>query len=127
MVNKLRYRADGFTEHFLKGGDCTVAYNTDDVSTVWLVDSGSYIPFSLIITEFERMPLEEIEALQTKKKAIIKAETESNTKARLALMESIQTIADNSQGGVKSISNIRETRGRETKKKHIDFIGETNG
>jgi hypothetical protein len=127
VVNKLRYRADGFTEHFLKGGDCTVAYNTDDVSTVWLVDSGSYIPFSLIITEFEGMPLEEIEALQTKKKAIIKAETESNTKARLALMESIQVISDNSLSGVKSISNIRATRGRETKKKHIDFIGERNG
>lgn len=127
VVNKLRYRAEGYTEQFLKGGECLVAYNTDDASTVWLIDSGSYIPFSLIITEFEGMPLEEIEALQTKKKAIIKAETESNTKARLALMESIQVISDNSLSGVKSISNIRATRGRETKKKHIDFIGERNG
>ena len=127
IVNKLRYKAEGFTKHFLKGGECTVAYSTDDVSTVWLVDSGSYIPFSLIITEFEGMPLEEIEALQTKKKAIIKAETESNTKARLALMESIQVISDNSLSGVKSISNIRATRAKETKKKHLDFLEDNNG
>ena len=127
VVNKLRYKAEGYTEQFLKGGECIVAYNIDDASTVWLIDSGSYIPFSLILTEFEGMSIGEIEALQAKKKALIKAETESNTKARLALLESIQTIADNSQGSVKSISNIRETRVKETKKKHINYIGENNG
>lgn len=125
-VNKLRYKAEGFTEQFLKGGECIVAYSTDDVSTVWLVENGSFTPFSLILTEFEGMSLEEIEALQTKKKALIKAEAESNTKARIELMESIQTIASNSLEGVKSISNIRETRARETKKKHINYVGEGN-
>lgn len=127
IVNKLRYKAEGFTEHFLKGGECTVAYSTDDVSTVWLIDSGSFTPFSLVLSGLEGLSLEEIEALQTKKKAIIKAETESNTKARLALMESIQVISDNSLSGVKSISNIRATRAKETKKKHLDFLEDNNG
>ena len=126
VVNKLRYRADGFTEHFLKGGDCTVAYNTDDASTVWLIENGSYAPFRLVLSELDGLSLEEIEALQGRKKALVRAEIESNTVARLALMESIQVISDNSLSGVKSISNIRATRAKETKKKHIDYIGGTD-
>lgn len=127
VVNKLRYRADGFTEHFLKGGECAVAYSTDDVSTVWLIDSGSFTPFSLVLSELEGLSLEKTNALIEQKRAVVRAEIESNTVARIALMESIQVISDNSLSGVKSVSNIRATRTKETKKKHINYIGENNG
>ena len=30
VVNKMRYDADGFTEEYLNGGKCTVAFNPDD-------------------------------------------------------------------------------------------------
>ena len=127
VVNKLRYTAEGFTERYLQGGDCTVAYNTDNASTVWLIENGSYIPFRLILSDFEDMSLSEIEALTNRKKALMENEQESNLQARLALIESIETIAHSSKRGVRNISNIRSTRTRETKKKHRDYVEESNG
>ena len=127
VVNKLRYRAEGCTEQFLKGGECIVAYNTDDASTVWLIENGSYTPFSLVLSEFEGMSLESIEALQSKKKALVSAESDNNTKARLELIHSIGIIAEGTTKVTKSISNIRSTRAKEVKKKHIDFWEDDNG
>ena len=69
------------------------------------------------------MSLEEIEALQGRKKALVRAEEESNIEARIALIDSIEVIANNAQQRVKTISNIRATRATETKRKHIDFVG----
>jgi len=124
VVNKLRYRAEGFTEQFLKGGECIVAYNTDDVSTVWLVENGSFTPFSLLLSGLEGLSLEETNAYLSRNRAIVKAESENNIEARIALIESIEVIANNSRQGVKTISNIRTTRATETKRKHIDYIGD---
>ena len=124
VVNKLRYKAEGFTEQFLKGGECIVAYNTDDVSTVWLVENGSFTPFSLLLSGLEGLSLEETNAYLSRNRAIVKAESESNIEARIALIESIEVITNNAQQGVKSISNIRTTRATETKRKHIDYIGD---
>ena len=62
-VNQLRYARDGYTEAYLSGGSVTVAYNPDDVSCVWLLDKGSYIPFYLIETRFNGMSLEAVEAM----------------------------------------------------------------
>src|SRR5699024_1554478 len=39
-VNKLRYHCDGFTERYLNGSSVTVAYNPEDVSSVWLLEKG---------------------------------------------------------------------------------------
>jgi hypothetical protein len=126
IVNKLRYKADGFTERYLNGGECIVAYNSDDVSTVWLIENGSYAPFCLILSEFEGLSLEETNALVSQNKALVRAESINNIEARIALIESIEVIANNSQQGMKSISNIRATRTAETKRKHIDYIGGAN-
>jgi hypothetical protein len=94
VVNKVRYKAEGFTERYLQGGDCVVAYDPKDASAIWLVEKGSYTPFTIILSEFEGMSLGEIDALQSKKKALVRGEEENNTKARLALMESIEAIAN---------------------------------
>lgn len=94
IVNKVRYKADGFTERYLKGGDCVVAYDPKDASTIWLVEKGSYTPFTIILSEFEGMSLEEIDTMQVEKKALVKDAEENNTKARIALMESIEAIAN---------------------------------
>lgn len=47
-VNRIRYKNMNYTEKYLSGGDVSVAYNPDDVSCVWLMENGSYIPFELI-------------------------------------------------------------------------------
>lgn len=94
IVNKVRYKAGGFTERYLKGGDCVVAYDPKDASTIWLVEKGSYTPFTIILSEFEGMSLGEIDTMQVEKKALVKDAEENNTKARIALMESIEAIAN---------------------------------
>ena len=127
VVNKLRYTAKGFTERYLQGGDCTIAYNADNASTVWLVENGSYTPFRLILSDFEDMSLEGIEVITSRKKVLTEREQECNLQARLALIKGIETIAHGSRKGVKSINNIRSTRTRETKKKHRDYVEETDG
>ncbi len=53
LVNKLRYKHDGYTERYLTGGTVTVAYNPDDVSEIWLIEKGVYTPFTLIESRFD--------------------------------------------------------------------------
>lgn len=52
IVNKLRYKHDGFTERYLNGGTVTAAYNPEDVAEVWLLEKGVYTPFTLIESRF---------------------------------------------------------------------------
>ena len=84
-VNQLRYARDGYTEAYLSGGSVTVAYNPDDVSCVWLLEKGSYIPFYLIETRFNGMSLEAVEAMQTAQKGIVKDAVKDNLQARIDL------------------------------------------
>ena len=51
-ANGLRYKREGFTERFLKGGSCVVSYDPDNVSKVWLSEGGRYVEFSLIESRF---------------------------------------------------------------------------
>ena len=52
FANGLRYKCEGFTERFLKGGSCVVSYDPDNVSKVWLFENGEYIEFKLIESRF---------------------------------------------------------------------------
>ena len=52
-VNGLRYKHDDYTESYLSGGEVTVAYNPEDVTEVWLLDDGQYVPFTLIESRFK--------------------------------------------------------------------------
>ena len=47
-VNKLRYHCDGYTEPYLSGGVVTVAYNPENVTSVWVLEDGAYTEFALI-------------------------------------------------------------------------------
>ena len=37
-----------YTEQYLSGGDVTVAYNPEDVTSVWLLEDGDYTEFTVI-------------------------------------------------------------------------------
>ena len=66
LVNRLRYKRDGFTECFLKGGTCIVAYDPDNISCVWLLENGNYIRFELIESRFRNKSLMEVESILTR-------------------------------------------------------------
>ena len=115
LVNKLRYSADGYTEHYLKGGDCIVAYDPQNSSFVYLVENGNYTLFSLINKQYENMSLDGIDALKTRQNGFIKGFEQDNLQAKLSLISDIELIADNCLN--KGSANVVSTRKTRTKEK----------
>lgn len=127
-VNKLRYKNNRFTERYLSGGTATVAYNPEDVSEVWMIEDGAYIPFTLVESRFTGKGIQEVEAIKAGQKAAVKAATADNTQARIDLARHIGIIAASAGNqGDTSIQGIRDNRRREQRKTHIDFIREGVG
>jgi hypothetical protein len=125
IVNKLRYKAEGFTEDFLKGGECIVAYNPDNVWVVWLVRNGEYIAFTLISSNYNEMSIHEVDSLENQHKAIISEAKKNSAQARLGLLESIEVIAKKTSTiRIPKVKDIRETRAKETKKAHKENMVE---
>lgn len=124
-VNKMRYKRDGFTEKYLAGGEATVAYNPDDVSKVWLIEKGAYIPFELIESRYEGKELSDVELMQKGRKELVRTAAVSNLQAQINLAQSIEVIA----ASVKkpdsiNIKTIRDTRQKEQRRKHVNYVGE---
>lgn len=124
-VNRLRYKADGYTEQFLKGGPALVAYNPDDVSCVWLIENGEYIQFDLIENRFLDMPLSKVEDIQQRQKAIVKACEEDTTRARVELAQHIEAITAQAQyHSDVNMKGIRASRQRQRNRRHKDLMQE---
>lgn len=122
-VNKLRYTNDNYTEEFLKGGNVTVAFNPDDVSSVWVIDKGEFIEFELIELQFKDNTLEEIERIRDKQNELIREAQEENIQAKIYLAGYMETIARNSERMCDvNIKGIRNNRKKERNKTHIDHI-----
>ena len=122
-VNGMRYHAEGFTEEYLRGGSETVAYNPDNVSEVWLLRDGKYIPFELIESRYRDKPLAEVQALMGQKKELVKSVAADNLQAKVDLASHIQTIAQlATQNQVTSIKDVRKNRSRERTRTHFDLV-----
>jgi hypothetical protein len=124
QVNGLRYRHDDYTEEFLKGGEVAVAYNPEDVTEVWIIDQGKYVPFILIESRFSGKNLDAVRSMQKSRKQTVCAANADNLQAQIDLAEHIQVIANKGQQTDVDIKNIRSTRKREQARTHIDFVKE---
>lgn len=124
-VNKLRYHCDGYTEQYLFGGNVTVAYNPEDVTSVWVIENGVYTEFELIDSRFQGKDLTEVQEIQAGQKTITKSEMRNNLQAQINLAQHIEAIAG-SVGGTTDVhmKNIRNTRKREQIKNHRDYMKE---
>lgn len=124
-VNKLRYHCEGYTEQYLSGGTVNVAYNPEDVTSVWVIEDGSYVEFILIESRFEGKDLTTVKELQDSQKIIVKGAEKDNLQARINLAQHIEAIAG-SVGTDKDVhmKNIRNTRKREQGRCHQDFMKE---
>ena len=108
----------------MSGGEATVAYNPDDVSEVWLIDKGEFIPFVLIESRFNGKTLSAAQTLQKAQRLTVNAATADNLQGQIDLAEHIQVIASKGTQTDVSIKNIRNTRKREQSRTHIDFVKE---
>ena len=123
-VHGLRYKHDDYTEAFLSGGEVTVAYNPEDVTEVWLLDDGQYVPFALIESRFNGKSLAAVQTMQKARKQTVNAAAADNLQAQINLAEHIQVIASQGRQTDVGIKNIRNTRKREQARTHIDFVKE---
>ncbi len=125
-VNGIRYKHDGYTEQYLKGETAIAAYNPEDVSFVWLIENGVYIPFTLVENRFRGKKMEEVSEMLGKQKALVKASVPLSTQAKIDLANHIQAVADTaSRSGDTDRKHIRQTRRREQRKTHRDYTKET--
>lgn len=124
-VNKLRYHCEGHTEKYLSGGDVIVAYNPDDVSSVWTIEKGIYTKFNLIESRFEGKALSEVEDMKELQRQIVRNEAQENLQAKIDLARHIQTITERkSSDGMTEIRGTLETKKRERRRNHRDFMKE---
>ena len=124
QVNGLRYRHDAYTESYLKGGEALVAYNPDDVTQVWLIEKGCYIPFSLIESRFKGKTLDDVQGIQKASKKIVNESAADSLQAQIDLAKHIQMIAAQTQHSDTQVKNIRSTRKREQYRTHRDYAKE---
>ena len=93
-VNGLRYKHDGFTEQFLKGGSCVVSYDPNNVSSVWLVEGGKYVEFELIESRYKNKSLSECEDIQTKVKELTAINENDQLQSEIDLQQHISVIGN---------------------------------
>lgn len=127
-VNGMRYKNENYREAYLNGKEVTVAYNPDDVSSVWLIEDNAYTPFELIESRFTGKSIADAQAMDKQQKSLVKAAGEENTQARIDLMRQIQTIVDTSavNTGDTHIKQVRHVRKKEQAKRHKDFNKEVH-
>lgn len=125
-VNGMRYKNDQarYIESYLSGGEVTVAYNPDDVSECWVIENGTFIPFTLIERRFAQKSLNEAKDLQKARKNNVNAAAAKNLQAQLDLAEHIQVITSHCNHTDVDLKNIRSTRKKERVRTHIDYTKE---
>lgn len=125
VVNKLRYKHNDYTEEFLSGGTVSVAYNPDDVSTVYLVND-DFREFTLIESRFNGLTLDAAKHMMKQQIELIREYEPQNLQAKVDLARHIQTIAENSQKSTTQIDlkNITRARSNERYSRHRDLMSE---
>lgn len=122
IVNHVRYKNTNYAEKYLSGGNVTVAYNPDDSSSVWLVDRGSFVEFTLIESRYKNKSFSEIEIMQAEKKKIVKSVETSNIQAKINLASHIEAIVANVESSNGDLEVIPQNYEREKIKAHVDCM-----
>lgn len=120
VVHKQRYRhCEGkFTERYLNGGKATVAYDPNDISSVYLYESGLYTRFELILKVYDNLSLEEVMELQSQQQAAKRSAQPQKDQALIDLVASIETIArTRGHSGDVNLRGIRQTHKTEKQRR----------
>lgn len=122
-VNGLRYRNENFKEEYLDGKEVMVAYNPDSVDSVFYMENGKYIEFSLIESRFKEKSLEDISDLKYRQGELERKETERLLQGEIDLSKHMQLIRDSVSRSTKAdIKGIRSTRKREEAKTRRNLV-----
>lgn len=111
IVNKLRYKAFGFINEYLKGEECQVAYDPENIGTVWLLKDGVYVAFTIIDTFLEDRALSEVKELDSS----LTDCQEEKLESEIRLLKALELVANSSEGHPK-VRKLRENRQNEIRK-----------
>ena len=126
IVNKARYKNYNYMFEYLSGQEVIVSYNPDNVSTVYLLDKGNYIPFELIESRYANKSLAEVTNLRHAQQAIVDEEKNTQLQASINLINSIIAIRNQSLNiEDANIQNISESRKNEIYYEHINQSKDT--
>ena len=124
-VNGMHYHNINFNEKYLGGEQVEVSYNPDDVSMVWFVDNGAYIPFDLVESRFRDKDLESVQGIKKGQRKIVNDERRNKTQAEVDLVNHIQAIVSVASPSENArIKDIRTNRSKEKRKTRKDFVRE---
>ena len=127
IVNKLRYHTEGFTEEYLTGGKCTIAYNPDDVSSVWLFTVGNYIKFSLIEKKYKGMSVDKVNFSKKEQKNYVNSFQRDALAAKVELAEKITLIAEQAiKSNDTDIKGVTKRRQKARKQRHKNLVTEVD-
>ena len=121
VFNKLRYRADGYTEQFLRGGECMVAYDPEKTSCIWLIKDGNYVKFTLIDKQYDDRSFAAASLNMVRSSNYIKGFEADSMQARISLINDIQAVAKQcSARNEVDVTAIRKTRSKEKIKRRME-------
>lgn len=124
-VNNLRYKHRAYTEMYLRGGEYPVAYNPEDVSSVWLIEeNGAYVKFEIIDSYLKGQNLSSVEQYIKASKDKTREKLEDNLQAKVSLSKDIDFIISETVHSKTSIKGIRKNREKEQELMHKDFLKE---
>ena len=125
IVNKIRYKRDGYTEQYLSGGSVTIAYNPDNVSQVYLVKD-NYAQFDLIESRYEGLTLDAAKHMMAQQKELILSFEPQSLQAKVDLTRHIQAIvnANKRDSSHLDIRNATRTRANERYSRHQNLMSE---
>lgn len=121
IFNKLRYRADGYTERFLRGSECVVAYDPEKTSCIWLIENGNYVKFILIDKQYDDRSFEVACNDMVRSSNYVKDFEADSMQARLSLISDIQAVGKQCSARKEvDVNAIRKTRSKEKIKRRME-------
>jgi len=121
----LRYRAYGFINDYLTGGEVVVSYNPNDVSHIYLNKDGDFFEFELIESFFENMSLDDAQNILNTRAENRKFYEQEELESEMALSGRIKAIV--SRNNTDSI-NTKDSIKDQQKGRFEDVLkGDKNG
>ena len=114
-VNKLRYKAYGFTNDYLAGGNEIVAYDPQDVSYVWLLRNGQFYKFDLIEQFFKGKSISDLNKYKSKSPS--EGQLIEELESEIKLSNGINEVVRHINGRKIKVKNVRKNRFKEIESK----------
>ena len=104
---------------YLENEKVVVAYDSNDVSKVWLLEKGEYIEFTIIEKYLRGKTLDEVETIKVNKNKVLSGSKIKSVKSKIEIQNVLEELVESLDGSVVDVKNVRKNRKNEIKKRNI--------